>query len=104
MANTLRIKRRAAGGAAGAPTSLANAELAFNEQDNTLYYGTGTGGAGGTATSVTQLLTKLSGTRLSRARQFFYHCLVQRIAIKDPAGLEADIEDAVSLLRGRVKP
>ncbi len=55
-------------------------------------------------TRITQLLTKLSGTRLSRARQFFYHCLVQRIAIKDPAGLEADIEDAVSLLRGRVKP
>jgi hypothetical protein len=52
MANTLRIKRRAAGGAVGAPASLANAELAFNEQDNTLYYGTGTGGAGGTATSV----------------------------------------------------
>jgi phage-related tail fiber protein len=52
MANTLRIKRRAAGGPAGAPTSLANAELAFNEQDNTLYYGTGTGGAGGSATSV----------------------------------------------------
>lgn len=52
MANTLRIKRRAAGGATGAPASLANAELAFNEQDNTLYYGTGTGGAGGTATSV----------------------------------------------------
>jgi hypothetical protein len=52
MANTLRIKRRAAGGAAGAPASLANAELAFNEQDNTLYYDTGTGGAGGTATSV----------------------------------------------------
>lgn len=52
MANTIRIKRRAAGGAAGAPSSLANAELAFNEQDNTLYYGTGTGGAGGTATSV----------------------------------------------------
>jgi hypothetical protein len=52
MSNTLRIKRRAAGGAAGAPTSLANAELAFNEQDNTLYYGAGTGGAGGSATSV----------------------------------------------------
>jgi hypothetical protein len=52
MPNTLRIKRRAAGGAAGAPASLANAELAFNEQDSTLYYGTGTGGAGGTATSV----------------------------------------------------
>ena len=52
MANTLRIKRRASGGSAGAPASLANAELAFNEQDNTLYYGTGTGGAGGMATSV----------------------------------------------------
>lgn len=52
MANTLRIKRRAAGGAAGAPASLYNAELAFNEQDNTLYYGYGTGGAGGTATQV----------------------------------------------------
>ena len=51
MANTLRIKRRASG-AAGAPSSLANAELAFNEVDNTLYYGKGTGGAGGTASSV----------------------------------------------------
>jgi len=52
MANTLRIKRRSSAGAAGAPGSLENAELAFNEADNTLYYGTGTGGAGGTATSV----------------------------------------------------
>ena len=52
MPANLRIKRRAAGGAAGAPASLANAELAFNEQDLVLYYGLGTGGAGGTATSV----------------------------------------------------
>jgi hypothetical protein len=52
MANTIRIKRRANGGGAGAPTSLENAELAFNEQTNVLYYGTGTGGAGGSATSV----------------------------------------------------
>ena len=52
MANTIRIKRRAAGGSPGAPTSLANAELAFNEQDNVLYYGTGTGGAGGTASAI----------------------------------------------------
>lgn len=52
MANTIRIKRRANGGGAGAPASLANAELAFNEQTNILYYGTGTGGAGGTATSI----------------------------------------------------
>lgn len=52
MANTLRIKRRAAGGAAGAPSTLENAELAFNEQDDTLYYGKGSGGAGGSATTV----------------------------------------------------
>jgi len=52
MANTIRIKRRASGGAAGAPASLENAELAYNEVDDVLYYGKGTGGAGGTATSV----------------------------------------------------
>jgi hypothetical protein len=51
MANTFRIKRRTTG-LAGAPTSLANAELAFNEVEDTLYYGKGTGGAGGTATTV----------------------------------------------------
>lgn len=52
MPNTIRIKRRAAGGASGAPSSLQNAELAFNEQDDILYYGKGTGGAGGTASQV----------------------------------------------------
>ncbi len=52
MPSTLRIKRRASTGAAGAPASLANAELAYNEADNTLYYGKGTGGAGGTATTI----------------------------------------------------
>ena len=52
MANTIRIKRRSSAGAAGAPSSLENAELAYNEADDTLYYGKGTGGAGGTATSV----------------------------------------------------
>jgi hypothetical protein len=52
MANTIRIKRRANGGGAGAPSTLANAELAFNEQTNVLYYGTGTGGVGGSATSI----------------------------------------------------
>ena len=51
MANTIRIKRRASG-SSGAPSSLENAELAFNEVDNTLYYGKGTGGAGGTASTV----------------------------------------------------
>jgi hypothetical protein len=52
MSNTIRIKRRASAGGAGAPSSLANAELAFNEATNILYYGTGTGGSGGSATSI----------------------------------------------------
>jgi hypothetical protein len=67
MANTLRIKRRAAGGSADAPNTLVNAELAFNEQNDVLYYGKGTGesaivipiaGSGAFATLVTdQTLT-----------------------------------------------
>jgi hypothetical protein len=52
MANVIRIKRRASSSGAGAPSTLANAELAFNEASEILYYGTGTGGAGGSATSV----------------------------------------------------
>jgi hypothetical protein len=50
MANVLRIKRRAVGGAAGAPAALAAAELAFNEVDDTLYYGKGDNA--GAATSI----------------------------------------------------
>lgn len=54
MASTLRIKRRTSG-SPGAPSSLANAELAFNEVDDILYYGKGTGGGGGTATSISAI-------------------------------------------------
>lgn len=69
MSNTIRIKRRASG-ASGAPSSLKNAELAFNEVDNILYYGYGSdingdantviaiGGSGGFLTlSGTQTIT-----------------------------------------------
>ena len=49
MANTIRIKRSTG---SSAPTSLSNAELAYAEGSNVLYYGTGTGGAGGSATSI----------------------------------------------------
>ena len=49
MANTIRIKRSTG---SSAPSSLANAELAYAEGTNILYYGTGTGGAGGSATSI----------------------------------------------------
>jgi len=40
MANTIRIKRRVSG-SPGAPSSLKNAELAYNEVDDVLYYGRG---------------------------------------------------------------
>lgn len=50
MANTIRIKRRTTG-QAGAPSSLFNAELAFNEPEGVLYYGFGDNGSGG-ATSI----------------------------------------------------
>jgi hypothetical protein len=45
MASTLRIKKRAASGSAGAPSSLASSELAFNENDKKLYYGFGDNGS-----------------------------------------------------------
>lgn len=51
MANVIRIKRRA-NGAIGAPAALKNAELAFNEVDNTLYYGFGDDGDGDANTVV----------------------------------------------------
>lgn len=44
MANTLKIKRRAAGGGAGAPATLAVGELAYNEDSGALYIGTSTPG------------------------------------------------------------
>jgi hypothetical protein len=51
MSDVIRIKRRVTG-VAGAPASLANAELAYNEVDHCLYYGEGTGGAGGSASVI----------------------------------------------------
>ncbi|MCO5071151.1 MAG: hypothetical protein M9944_08095 [Rhizobiaceae bacterium] len=51
MANTIRLKRRAAGGSAGAPSSLKTTEPAFNEQDKILYLGFGDDGSAN-ATSI----------------------------------------------------
>lgn len=45
MSNSIRIKRRASTGSAGAPSSLKNGELAYNEADNILYYGYGVSGS-----------------------------------------------------------
>ena len=45
MAQDIRIKRRSAPGSSGAPTTLKTSELAFNENDKTLYIGTGDNGS-----------------------------------------------------------
>ncbi len=49
MANTIRVKRSTT---TSAPTTLQNAELAYSEASNKLFIGVGTGGAGGSATSI----------------------------------------------------
>ena len=77
MANTIRIKRRSSAGAAGVDgLTLQNAELAFNEADDTLYYGKGTGGAGGAATSIISIAgpgayVGLSGTQTITGNKTF---------------------------------
>ncbi len=75
MANTIRIKRRASGNA-GAPAVLENSELAFNEVDHVLWYGKGTGGANGTASSIIAIggdgaYLNLSGTQTVSGSKVF---------------------------------
>lgn len=53
MANVIRIKRSTG---SSAPASLANAEIAYSEGgDGKLWYGVGTGGAGGSASQIVQI-------------------------------------------------
>ena len=52
MANTVRIKRSTG---SSAPTSLANAELAHAEGSDIIFIGKGTGGAGGSATTIEKI-------------------------------------------------
>jgi hypothetical protein len=65
----IKIKRRAAINAAGAPASLKSAELAFNENatDKNLYYGYGDDGSGN-ATSVVAIAGEGSFVTLSTAQ------------------------------------
>lgn len=51
MANIIRLRRRASGGSAGAPSSLKTTEPAYNETDDILYLGFGDDGSGN-ATSI----------------------------------------------------
>ena len=52
MANVIRTKRSTG---ASAPGSLQNAEQAFTEANEILFYGKGSGGAGGSATSIIKI-------------------------------------------------
>ena len=49
---TIRLKKRSASGAAGAPSSLAPSEVAFNEADKKLYYGFGDAGDGSSSSVI----------------------------------------------------
>jgi|TARA_E500000318_G_scaffold58821_1_gene54542 hypothetical protein len=55
VANTIRIKRSTG---SSAPTTLENAELAFSEGNEIGYVGVGTGGAGGSATTINKAFGK----------------------------------------------
>lgn len=101
MASTFRIKRRASG-LPGAPASLENAELAYNEVDDTLYYGKGTGGAGGTATAVEAIggkgaVVMLSGDQnVGGTKTFTASPVVPAPAADGHAATKKYVDDSVS--------
>ena len=82
MPTPIRIKRRLSPGAAGAPSSLYNAELAFNENDKTLYYGYGIGVGTTVATSVISIagegafVTLSTGQTISGTKTFISPILI----------------------------
>jgi len=67
MANAIRLKKRAATGAAGSPSSLAPSEVAFNEADSKLYYGFGDDGDG-TSSSIIVIAGEGGFTTLGTAQ------------------------------------
>jgi len=103
MANTLRIKRRTSG-ASGAPSSLKNAELAFNEVDETLYYGKGD--ASGDATSVLAIagpgaFATLTGAQtISGNKTFTGTVIVPTPSSNTHAATKAYVDTAVSAVSG----
>jgi hypothetical protein len=107
MANTIRIKRRATGNA-GAPSSLENAELAYNEVDDVLYYGKGTGGAGGTATTVQAIAgagayVSLSGAQtITGNKEFTGTVIVATPTANNHAATKLYVDGAVSAVSGSI--
>ena len=107
MSNTIRIKRRGSGNA-GAPGSLENAELAYNEVDDVLYYGKGTGGAGGTATTVEAIAgagayVALSGAQtITGNKTFTGTTIVPTPTANTHAATKLYVDNAVSAVSGSI--
>jgi len=103
MANTIRIKRRTSG-AAGAPSGLKNAELAFNEVDETLYYGKGD--SSGDATSVLAIagpgaFATLTGNQTISGNKTFTGTVIVPTPSSDThAATKAYVDSAVSAVSG----
>jgi len=100
MANTLRIKRRTSGNA-GAPATIENAELAFNEVDDILYYGEGTAGAGGSGTALAiagpgAFATLTSAQTLTGAKTFSGVVIVPAPTANTHAATKVYVDNAIS--------
>ena len=99
MANIFRIRRRVSG-ASGAPSSLKNAELAFNELDKVLWYGQGD--ASGDATSIIPIggegafLTLTSTQTVSGNKTFSGTLTVATPAADFQAATKKYVDDLVS--------
>jgi hypothetical protein len=101
MANTIRIKRRSGTGATGAPSSLKNAELAYNEADDTLYYGKGSDGSGD-ATSIPAIagsgayVTKSTSQTISGDKTFSGVVIVPAPTLNTHAATKKYVDDSVA--------
>jgi len=103
MANIIRIKRSTG---SAAPSSLANAELAYAEGSGALYIGVGTGGSNGTATTTPQI----AGANLfaSQTAAYVYAAPVssngspsfRSLVVSDVSGLSAALDGKASLAGG----
>ena len=108
MANTLRIKRRAAGGLSGGPGSLENAELAFTEVDDVLYYGKGTNGLNGSAGQIIAIggsgafTTLTSDQTISGNKTFTGSVIVPAPSSNTHATTKLYVDNAISQINSNI--
>lgn len=85
---TIRLKRRANGGAAGAPPALATTEVAYNETDDILYLGYGDDGASNATTirplaGAGRFVDRATDQTLSGVKTFVSSPLIPNLAGSD---------------------